>query len=67
MNIEKNRFEERPADSKPGPMFIQFNIGEPFTLKGYMFVIDEINVSKNSMVLKPVGIGKHIRRSGDHG
>ena len=73
MNTETNKFEEITPEreeeikkanegSPPGqPKFIHFDIGQLFSLNGYMFKIKEINVSQNRLVLMPVGFFDHVR------
>ena len=54
MNTETNQFEMRPEDESD-PKFIMFDIGSKVTVNGYWFEIEEINVSKNRMILRPLG------------
>lgn len=55
MDTSKNEFVNLPEDEKPGDHLIPFEIGEAFTLKGYIFEVESIDVGANRMTLKPIG------------
>mgnify|MGYP001573829318 CR=1 FL=1 len=65
MNTETNMFEGLPQHYSPQEpsKYIPFEIGEYFELKGYKFRVCEINVSKNRIVLLPVGLAQHVRNA----